>query len=156
MAAQLLSYASAFNPGQDLWIVPDTAGSRWTLRLDWYLNFQITKTFRHSPRTLPPEMLSLLREIDWNPGHPHASAKAPLLVSSESRLPARWVTVVPDSNEVDDWSGRAVAVWQGLGRPSLKIFLPTGLQAGAFTESWKRHTATADFALVPDLDSQAQ
>lgn len=153
--AQLLSVASAFNPGQDLWIVPDTAGSRWTVRLDWYLNFQITKTSRLSPATLPHEMLDILREIDWEPSHPHTSAQAPLLVSCESRLPARWVAVVPDSSETDDWSARTVALWQGLGRPSVKIFLPTGLQAGAFTESWKRHSADSDFIMVPDLDPQS-
>lgn len=154
--AQLLSLASAFNPGHDLWIVPGTENSRWTLRLDWYLNFQVTRAGRHESRALPAEIDGILREIEWRPEAPAVDAKATLLVSCEDRLPARWVAVVPDTKDLGDWTARIEAVWRNLKQPSLKIFLPTGLQAGTFSEEWKRRVDQEDYSLVLDQDPLLQ
>lgn len=154
--AQLLSHASAFNPGYDLWVVPDSAGSRWTLRLDWYLNFQITRARRHRPAVVPAEIDGILRDIEWRPETPAVSPQAPLLLSGDGLIPARWVAVVPDSGDLAGWTARIEALWRNLQQPALKVFLPTGVQASAFSAEWKRKVDREDYSLVLDQDPLLQ
>src|SRR5690606_36925124 len=100
LMAQILSMASAFNPGHDLWVVTDPSASRWTLRLDWYLNFQVVRAQSHQSLAMPTEIDGILREIEWTPPAPKAKESSPLLVSCEGRLPARWVAMIPHSNNL--------------------------------------------------------
>ncbi|MBX2988972.1 MAG: hypothetical protein KF802_13870 [Bdellovibrionaceae bacterium] len=153
--AQVLSAASAFNPGNDLWIVPDADNSRWVLKLDWYLNFQIQQAGRHAPSELSGGMNELLGEIDWPAPQIPPQKKNPLMISVDSRLPARWLVVVPHPEPLSDWIARLLEVWGGLRKPSLRVFLPTGLPAGRFNEEWKRHSHFDDMTLVLDQDSRA-
>lgn len=151
--AQLLSAASALNPGSDLWIVPDPSNSRWVVKLDWYLNFQIMQSGRHHAAALSRDVQQLLTEIDWSSPAVKVPNKAPLMISVDNRLPARWLVVVPSPEPLSDWIGRLLEVWGGLRKPSLRIFLPTGLQAGPFTEAWKRHSNLDDLSLVLDQET---
>lgn len=153
---QLLSLASAFNPGHDLWVVPDAASSRWTLRLDWYLNFQITRASRHPSPKLAAEVDGLLREIEWRPETPAPPEPATLLVACENLLPARWVAVVPNPGDLAGWTQRIQDAWRDLRQPTLKVFLPTGLQAGPFSEEWRRRSDQEDYSLVLDQDPLLQ
>lgn len=154
--AQLLSAASAFNPGSDLWILPELTNSSWALRLDWYLNFQILKSTRREGVSRSEPLLGLLKEIDWSPEEYSAAANAPLMISVENRLPARWVVLLPQSTHASHWIPRTVEIWNSLKRPTLKVFLPPGLQAGNFSEEWKRHSDFEDFSLVLDQEVKTQ
>lgn len=154
--AQLLSAASAFNPGSDLWILPELSNSSWALRLDWYLNFQMLKSTRRGQPSRSEPLIGLLKEIEWAPEGFTAQANAPLMISVENRLPARWVVLLPQSHHAAHWVPRAVEIWTSLKKPTLKVFLPPGLQAGSFTEEWKRHSELEDFSLVLDQEVKTQ
>jgi hypothetical protein len=153
---QIQSAASALNPGSDLWIVPQADASRWTLRLDWYLNFQVLKSTRRLPAHIPSELEDIVKEIEWEQPSLQTESDSPILISCEGRLPARWLVVLPLPSEKSEWVRKIVGIWSDLRKPSMKVFLPTGLQAGSFGEEWKRHTDFEDFSLVLDQDPQMQ
>jgi len=150
--AQIQSLASAFNPGHDLWIVPEPQYSRWTLRLDWYLNFQITRAGRHEHAIRGPVVDGILKEIEWNPAVPAVGETSPLLVACEGRLPARWVVMVPGAGNLIAWTGHIDRLWRNLQQPTMKVFLPTGLQAGPFSEELRKKVPNDEYSLVLDQD----
>lgn len=154
---QLLSQASALNPGCDLWVAADAAHSRWTLRLDWCLGFQILRSQRHRREKPAASLLETVNLADLGWVETPVSSGAPLLIAAHPSLPARWVAAVPiDDGDLASWTARIHELWKGLGRPSLKVFLPTGLAAGSFTEEWKRLAEGAELSLVLDQDPQMQ
>lgn len=146
----LISQASALNPGADLWIVPDLNHSKWTSKIDWYLNFQIVKaTRRESPRISP-----FLNEVLENTGLSVPNFKtelAPLLIQSQSLLPNKWVLVVDYTNDMQSWVTQIAKVWEDLQRPSLRIFLPSGQSASPLSESWFESLDFQEVTVVLDL-----
>lgn len=146
----ILSSASAFNPGSDLWIVPDSANCHWTQKLDWYLNFQIIKGQRH----LSPEIRIFTKLIQKETGlesYEQSLPKgAPLMVTSEAFFPNKWVVVVPMAENFSLWVRQISGIWENLKHPSLRIFLPTGQNAGSFNKEWQAHHAFEDFTVVLD------
>lgn len=152
---QLLSQASAFNPGCDLWITADPGASRWALKIDWCLNFQILRGLRHTPVRAAESLVKTVKltELDWI--EIPAESGEPLLVAGGPNLPARWVACLPyENSDLPGWVTRIEKLWSGLGRPSLKVFLPTGLAAGTFTETWRRLGGNAEISLVLDQEPQ--
>lgn len=148
--AQLLSKASALNPGHELWVSPDDLNSKWSQRLDWYLNFQIAKARAHRAATRQAPLEEILNEIEWTPETFAVAANEPLLISCAGLLTSRWVALVPQADDLTAWIQKVERLWRGLGRPPLRVFLPTGLQAGTFSEEWKRHVGTDDLSVVLD------
>ncbi len=146
----VLSLASAFNPGSDLWIVPDSNNCRWTHKLDWYLNFQIIKNQRH----LSPETRNFTKLIQKDTGlevYEHTIPKnTPLMITSEPFFPNKWVVVVPMAASFSTWVHEASNIWENLKHPSLRVFLPTGQNAGSFNKEWQNHHSFEDFTLVLD------
>lgn len=154
--AQVISSASAFNAGHDLWVVPDRKGSRWTLRLDWYLNFQISRGERRRTRALEEPVKALLEESGLtDPGRPEAEG-LPLLIGADGRLPARWVLLLPTTEASQPWVEQLAEVWTKLQKPTMKVFLPTGWEGTPFMEAWKRHSSLENFALILDQDPNLQ
>jgi len=150
----VLSSASAFNPGSDLWIVPDSPNCRWTQKLDWYLNFQIIKNQRH----LSPEIRNFTKLIQRETGlevYDNSIPKsAPLMITSEAFFPNKWVVVVPMPPNYEIWVQEVSNIWENLKRPTLRVFLPTGQNAGSFHKEWqkryRRKDEVEDFTLVLD------
>lgn len=152
--SQLLSTASALNAGHDLWIVPDLESSRWTLKLDWQLNFQILNASRREPARKAEALVGLLAETDWQETEVALPPTAPLMVSPEGRLPAKWLVVVPAATEIASWPQRVADIWSSLGKPSVRVFLPAKLTANQFTSEWEKAAGADDFALVPDQEGE--
>ncbi|HEY8270297.1 MAG TPA: hypothetical protein VIG33_05370 [Pseudobdellovibrionaceae bacterium] len=146
----VLSLASAFNPGSDLWIIPDPNNCRWTQKIDWYLNFQIVKSQRH----LSPETRNFTKLIQKETGleiYEHTLMKnAPLMMTSEAFFPNKWVIVVPLSANFSAWVREVSNIWENLKHPSLRVFLPTGQNARSFNQEWQNHHSFEDFTLVLD------
>lgn len=146
----VLSSASAFNPGSDLWIVPDTKSCRWTQKLDWYLNFQIIRQQRH----LSPEIRNFTKHIQSETGldtyEISMPPAPPLMVPSESFFPNKWVVILPMTPQFSMWVREVSNIWENLKHPSLRIFLPTGQNAGSFHKEWQKHHSSEDFTLVLD------
>jgi len=146
----VLSLASAFNPGSDLWIVPDFSSSRWTAKIDWYLNFQIIRSQRHLSPELRNFTLYIQNETGLNSYQPHLEKTAPLMITSEAFFPNKWVVVIPTADNFTHWVRQASDVWENLKHPSMRIFLPTGQNAGSFHKEWQNHHTFEDFTLVLD------
>lgn len=146
----VLSLASAFNPGSDLWIVSDTANCHWTQKLDWYLNFQIVKSQRH----LSPEIRNFTKYIQKESGletyEVSVPKDAPLMITSEAFFPNKWVVVVPMTASFEVWVREVSNIWENLKHPSLRVFLPTGQNAGSFNKEWQKHHSFEDFTVVLD------
>lgn len=146
----VLSLASAYNPGSDLWIVPDFPSSRWTAKLDWYLNFQIVRSTRHTSPELRNFLLYVENETGLEHMQPQILKTSPLMITSEAFLPNKWVVVVPTDDNFTHWVRQVSAIWENLKHPSLRIFLPTGQNAGSFHKEWQNHHIFEDFTLVLD------
>lgn len=150
MALSVLSQASAFNPGSDLWIVPDLEKSQWTAKLDWYLNFQVCKSSRHTSPTLPNYVTGVLSETDLAVRTPQEMNSSPLMISSQNLLPNKWVVVLPWNGDLSAWSATIFDVWNKLKEPSLRVFLPPGQSTGNLQTAWQSHHTVPEFTVVLD------
>lgn len=151
MAVTLLSQASAFNPGADLWIIPSASTqSSWRQRVDWYLNFKLTNSHRHQSfhlNTFLQEILEeteLKSEIDQQKTDTHA----PLMIGAFPNLPCRWVVEVPVHSE--PWAEQCHLIWKQLNFPSLRVFLPQTILPGQFQEAWLQNSSVEEYSIVSD------
>jgi hypothetical protein len=150
MAITILSQASSLNPGADLWIIPDETSSKFSQKIDWYMNFQFLKNQLHTKRSINNELRFILNECELSP-ITSAEAKHPgLLVSSSELLPNRWILQIPYSQNTESWCQFIIQIWQGLKQPTLRIFLPTGLSTGDFQRIWGQIQSFNDFSIVVD------
>ena len=150
MAFAVLSQATAFNPGADLWIVPQLEKSQWTAKLDWYLNFQICKASRHLTAHTAITVNDIVKEADLQAFYQPVSETAPLMIPSEELLPNKWVVVIPWSGNIESWNKKVLEVWKGLREPACRVFLPPGQTAGTFHQAWSALHNAQEFTLVLD------
>lgn len=143
-------FEAAVSAGADLWIVPDAESSRWTPRLDWYLNFQILRNSRHVSREVTNFTLFVQKETGLDRIATPAIKNAPLMINSQAFFPNKWVVMVPVANDFRAWVASLSKVWDDLKHPTLRVFLPTGQSTGSFFEAWKDHHTFEDFTVVPD------
>lgn len=155
MPISVLSPANAYNPGSDLWIFPELEDSKWTQKVDWYLNFQIQKNSQRLPIAISEEIRSTLTACEFTVSDFSLSVEtSPLMISSRTQLPNKWVVVVPGSKNFRAWVKTIYSMWTQLKEPSLRVFLPLGTTANSFVESWNLLSASEDLTLV--LDSQTK
>lgn len=148
--AILLSQASAYNPGNDLWIVPHRSQSRWTNRLDWYLNFLIVRNEKHQRKTPPNELLYILEKTNLPPHHFITKMDDPLIILSEEHLPNRWLIMLPYMDDLLLWTAKIHTTWTGLKAPPFRVFLPQNIANNQFQESWQKHSDFQDYSCVAD------
>ncbi len=155
MPISVLSPANAYNPGSDLWIFAELEESRWTQKVDWHLNFQIQKNSQRPPLAFSEEIRTTLTACELSMEDFSTSAETtPLMISSRRQLPNKWVVVVPGSKNFRQWVKYLYQMWTKLNEPSLRVFLPVGVVANSFVESWNLLSASEDLTLV--LDSQTK
>lgn len=125
LSSQTLSPVQAFQPGADLWLVPPPSVSGWGRQIDWYLNFQISRGLDTRPQKRAKSLDQFLEKIQWSLPASYISNDAPLLISSEGRLQARWV-LLPNQ-----WQSPLEMFRQALPlRPQkIRVFLPPQLSA---------------------------
>lgn len=150
MALSVLSQASAFNPGSDLWIMPDLEKSPWTAKLDWYLNFQICKSSRHQTRETPAPINSIVEETGLSHEEVAADAESSLMIASGRLLPNKWVVILPWNNDLGKWTQEIHKIWGNLNEPSLRVFLPPGQSASGLQLAWQKHQSSEEFTVVLD------
>ena len=88
-----LSDYQALSPGADLWILPTLEESFWTQKIDYYLNFQISK---------------------------QTSQETSVLILANDRLPSKKNIIFKFDR---DWNKKAYNFWKNLQKPTLRIFL---------------------------------
>lgn len=150
MAVSVLSQASRFNQGADLWIVPAIRESHHTLQIDWYLNFQISQAENKLPLKLSQELRTILQQTDLTSPEIPVPSNRTLMVLAVNSLPCRWVVALSNSNNLKVWTKDLFAVWQNLGHPSLRIFLPSQVSINHLLSSWHEFSSFEEFTVVLD------
>lgn len=146
----LLNSASALKPGNDLWIVPDKKNSKWSKKLDWYLNFQMLKHERNKSPDLDPELANILKASGLPEFQTNLKSDSPLMISAPNLLPSKWFIVIPYSENTKDWVEKIQTTWKGLNHPSFRIFLPQGVQVHEFQQQWEKKNEFQDYSCVLD------
>lgn len=149
MAIHLLSAASAYNPGADLWILPPQKSSRWFNRVDWYLNFQLVKATRHHTVHMATELKELTSECELSEIKVIVNSHRQM-VYSPNLLPNKWVVVVEESQDFHKWIKEIFTIWKGLNEPSLRVFLPPDRSMADFNKHWLQHSKKEDITVVLD------
>lgn len=150
----VLTQSSSTNAGADLWVIPELQNSRASQKLDWYLNFQLSRSLHQSSLQLHADLIGLLKQCglpethyqDQSPRNPMSK----MLIDSSQLLPNRWVVQLDHSDDLKNWSLEISEIWKGLRKPSLRVFLPTGLSSGDFLKAWKLSQTFDDFSVVVD------
>lgn len=155
MPIQKLAKAGAMGLGSELWVVPNPEASAWARKIDWYLNFQIAKAHQHRFPDLAPELIKVLQEneISWMKDFVQNQT---LMVATQSRLPAQQVVRIPFLNDKTEWMNRARRVWEDLGRPRLRLFLPSEIGEAEVLQLWPGGGMNTELTFVPgDLSLEA-
>lgn len=147
---KVLSASNSFNTGADLWIAPDFTESRFAPRLDWYMNFQISHSLNHQKAQLSSRLDSILKQTQLLHLDFIEDVQSGTLFSTENVLPNRWVLILPKSQPLNTWCERISNKWEGLRRPSLRVFLPKDVAAATFEKAWSRVQSFDDLSLVLD------
>ncbi len=146
-----LSQASALNPGAELWVTADLPKSKWTAKIDWYLNFQIVKASRHQPPPISDFLVKIIEKTNLEVPKLAPLTSSSLLIHSQSFFPNKWVAVVPYNDNLKEWMTRIFKVCEQLQNPTLRIFLPAGQQTATVTEELVSTEDEKEITLVLDL-----
>lgn len=149
MAIHILSAASAYNPGADLWILPPQKSSRWFTRIDWYLNFQLIKASRHHTANITSELKELTTECEL-PEVKIVINDHRQMVYSPKLLPNKWVVVIEESQDFHKWIKEIYLVWKNLNESSLRVFLPPDKSMADFNKNWLMHSRNEEITVVLD------
>ncbi|MCB0369139.1 MAG: hypothetical protein KDD45_06705 [Bdellovibrionales bacterium] len=148
MALIVLSSNQAFNPGADLWVIPDFVNSKIANKLDWYNNFIFKKTLAHSRPEFSSEISQIIQETEIPTKAFQTKVEDNLMIATAKQLPNRWTVMVWYHNNPSDWCQKIFKLYQDLGKPDLRIFLPTNLGMNQFVESWRLVSSEEDFSIV--------
>ncbi len=136
MSLKTVDSLTALSPGCDLWIVAEAQHSRWARKLDWYLNFQIQRAGLHKSRELSPEIQKVIQDCEVELPEIGTFRSAPLMIASENLLPNSKTIVVPQIQDAAGWVEACFKIWDDLGRPLTRVFLPDEMKAEAFNRAW--------------------
>lgn len=134
MSVKELTQDEALAAGAKLWLLPPTQFSDWTKQLDWPLNLQISKAAAHAMPKPSPELMTIVQKHDLNILS-EESEKKPLIIATQGLLPTEMIAVVPGETW-ENWAKSAIKVWQDLGRPSARFFLPGFARWEKVKSSW--------------------
>lgn len=134
MNTKVLTQANSLSSGSTLWILPQPTASRWSAKIDWYLNGLITRSEQRQPQTLSPTLTKILKDEDLNAPLTPSNKHAPLLISSHPYLPNHKTLVVDYEGNVKDWINSFIEVWAKIQRPSIRVFLPSTVKSNYFLE----------------------
>lgn len=149
MSLQVLFRAKAFGPGSDLWLVPDPDKSADVRKMDWYLNFQLAKARTQKNQEMAPELKNILIQNEWPELRPGNKDQQALMIAANPFLPTQMVVMVPSQKQFSQWVAQAKKVWAGLGRPSVRIFLPEGESPDTMKELWPSSDQLDQITIVP-------
>lgn len=148
MALIVLSINQAFNPGAELWVVPDFDHSQIATKLDWYNGFLAGKMSRKGPKKMASDLVDILNETELPQFEYHIQTQDSILVPTQSKFPNRWTAFIPYNGDLDNWCIRINKLYLNLKNPTLRIFLPTDLSLSAFTETWRSISSIEDLSIV--------
>lgn len=123
--------SEAWSGGSQIWLLPFIKSSRWTQKIDWYLNFQLTRALKYERKDLSPDFLkfisSLGLELDWK-----EDALAPVtMVLTQGQIPCEAVVMMPEKASNKLIIGQILKILEDLKGPRLRIF-----PAESSNEAW--------------------
>jgi hypothetical protein len=122
----------------DLWVIPPSAHSRWFARIDWYLNWQMSKGLAQQRQKPPLELMRVLEDSGLA-FEPNMDASAgPLLVGSAGRIGCERCLVLDFKSDVSAWLGLVHKHCSDLLSKRARVFLPHGVSAAAAQAQWKK------------------
>lgn len=125
-----------FEAGSDLWITPQAETADLTKELNWYANFLMSKASHYERPALSADLEKVLEENELEVLKKSPRVPNRVLISSSHLLPNRFLLVLPYKKDLQAWLEEAHEVWQGLGRPTLRFFLPKDIDVDQFTKAW--------------------
>ncbi|MES2965365.1 MAG: hypothetical protein V4760_15890 [Bdellovibrionota bacterium] len=146
-----LEASQALSNGRITWLVPDLEHSKWAQRIDWYLNFQITRAEPHRPASFAPELQEIMEKWEFEAPAVRLNSVAPLMIASPELVPNHQTVVIPVRGSEAEWVLSCHRVWVGLGRPAVRLFLPEGFKTSSVESRWPKADAEADVELVGEL-----
>jgi hypothetical protein len=150
-----LTKSNAFNPGSDLWVIPDLVESAISQRIDWYLNFQIHRFLVHSKKEISQALKEImtqceLKDLDFISNNKKKNYG--LLISSCHLLPNRWIYCLNVSSiGASQWVQNSFDVWSKLNQPSIRYVLPKTLSSVEFSPLLESHSFTQDISIVSEV-----
>lgn len=149
MAASILSQASCLSAGAELWIVPTLDSNHTSPKLDWYLNFQVSKMERHQSAVLPQALQDILAATELENPLPQKNQSLLKMIPTKGALPCKWV-IINENLEFKTWVESSVQTWKSLKQPPVRFFLPAGQTPAKFEEIWKSLGQLDDYSVVID------
>lgn len=140
MKTQVLSSVQALQPGAEIWILPTPHESPWSARIDWYLNFQLSRGLKNQSAHRSPVLEKLLDEIKWALPADVQIKHAPLLIATMGRLPAEWILVPERWDQAD----KIFEPTLGLKRQHLRVFAPSHFKSSVLKDSGLPSTAVVE------------
>lgn len=148
MKYKILTRASAFSDGAQLWVVPDLNLSPWTRLLNWYLNLQISRFKAHKFNPYSQGLKQIVEKNELPFSQYEASTEAPLIISCQSRLPSDSCMEMPYRNDLATWLKDIQKVWVNLNYPTLRIFLPPKLSENELLTTWPKTDKDSEVSFV--------
>lgn len=136
MAIKHLRPNDAFSEGAEVWIVPDRGTSYWSRRIDWHLQFLISRSMIHKSPTLSPFLEKIIEANEIDSNVIALPKDSPLLIFSVDLLPNRETIHLPYGANFKSWMEKVQDIWQNLNQPAARIFLPQGYAFEDFSSHW--------------------
>ncbi len=146
MPQSILSLNQCFQPGDDLWIIPDYENSKLTQKIDWYLNFQISKSKMHHRPIISNFLEKTLEQCELPKFN--FTEKNILMIAPQNLLPSQWVVVVSFQNLLQ-WKSEIDRVWNDLGTPKTRVFLPKQIMVNDIDQTWTKVQPEFTFVIDP-------
>ena len=105
-----ISSYKALSRGAKLWVLSFEPKDFWFKKINWQLKFLLC-----------------------SPLSDH-SLDRPVLISVKGKFPACQILCLPKNEK--DWVTACHQNWKKLGRPSLRVFLPQGMDPDTFSAKW--------------------
>lgn len=138
----------------DLWVLPPPRASAWFSRVDWYLNWQLSKGIAYSGLHLPNEVLRLSEDYEVPlPAPTPLPENAPLLVLSLGRLPSSKCTVVDSKTFGKAWLEQIHEICLNLDVKNVHIFLPAKMDLAEAKKTWSAKFASREARFTADAEA---
>lgn len=158
MKWQILYRSQAFGPGSHLWFIagPSTSSNTkkqskypaLTNKIDWYLNFQLTRSRQHKPHVFSNTLKNIINENNLPTFTKEISEPKPLMIIAKEQFPTSAVIEMPVPKNMQSWPQNIHDIWQRFEQPSLRVFLPEEISAEEFKALWPKSNKV-EMTLVP-------
>ncbi len=148
MNAQLLKPHQAFQPGADLWIVPDVLESSFCTKLNWLLNFQLSLAGLHQKKKMSPVLKKICTDADF-PIFSFENNDV-MMIPTKNYFPNQYTLMIPTRNNLAVWTEKYLQSWRDLNSPSIRVFLPRLISYESYFDVFEKYPIKSKIAFVSE------